>query len=192
MIRCNYFTNGNNFICIRPPCPGSELQVLAAASSPLPSPPSLSPSPMKSISKKSIALPFPPSQRDEPVVRRWAECCCHSFNLRPFCDPISAWEQSSLQQDVAPARASSPSDGETDGFPVSSRLVCLFVSFPICPFHRVVVVVAAAAAAAIRLCFIHDRLWRLRSSLCDRGWIIQCMLTRQKLCIHHSCQAGGR
>lgn len=61
------------------------------------------------------------------------------------------------------ARASSPCDGETDGFPASSRLVCLFVSFPICPFHRV------AAAAAIRLCFIHDWLWRLRSSLCDRG-----------------------
>lgn len=108
----------------------------------------------------------PPSQRDEPVVRRWAECCCHSFNLRPFCDPIPAREQSSLQRDVAPARTSSPSDGETDGFPASSRLVCLFVSFPICPSPRAV----APAAAAIRLCFIHDWLWRLRSPLCeDRG-----------------------
>lgn len=141
----------------------------------LPTPPlrlSRSPLPMKSISKKSIALPFPPRRREtEPVVRRWAECCCHSFNLRPFCDPISAREQSSLQRDVAPARASSPSDGETDGFPAFSCLVCLFVSFPICPFHRAVAAAAAAAAAAaIRLCFIHDWLWRLRSPLReDRG-----------------------
>lgn len=155
-ICCNYFTNRNNFICIRLPSLDSSLQVLAAAVT-------LSALAMESISKKSIALHFPPSERDKAVVRRWAECCCHSFNLRPFCDPISAREQSSLQQNVARAHTSSPSDGETDGFPASSRLVCLFVSFPICPFHRV------AAAAAIRLCFIHDGLSRLRSPLWDRG-----------------------
>lgn len=146
---------------------GSELQVLAAA--PPSTPLRLSLSFTNEINFKEINCTSlsPPSQRDEPVVCRWAECCCHSFNLRAFCDPISAREQSSLQRDVAPARASSPSDGETDGFPASSRLVCLFVSFPICPFHRAV---AAAAAAAIRLCFIHDGLWRLRSPLReDRG-----------------------
>lgn len=44
--------------------PGSELQVLAAASLPPSPPPSRSPLPMKSISKKSIALPFPPCRRE--------------------------------------------------------------------------------------------------------------------------------